>query len=101
MHVFRGARDACTAFAAAMSRHGTFCRGETVTAQSLQTTIPQLDALCDAHPVTVAAVAHYKQLCRLLICACSVSNADEALLVALRAHTEVLIQQIETVCNEL
>ena len=101
MHVFRGARDACTAFATAMSRHGTFCRGETVTVQSLDAMIPHLDALCIAHPLAATAVAHYKQLCRLLIFVAAGCTVDTVLLSVMRTQTEALMKQIETVCIKL
>jgi len=101
MHVFRGARDACTAFATAMSRHGTFCRGETVIKQSYDAMMPHLDALCTAHPVATSAVAHYKQLCRLLLHVAAGCTVDAVLLSVMRTQTEALMKQIETVCITL
>lgn len=101
MHVFRGARDACTAFATAMSRHGTFCRGETVTKQSYDAMLPQLSALRVAHPITTSAITRYEHLCCLLLYVAAGCAVDAVLLSVMRTQTEALMKEIETVCIKL
>lgn len=89
MRVFRGARDACTAFSVAMSHVGTFCTGEPLTRQGLHDMTAQLDQLCNTD-----AAMHYKQLCLLLLDA-SESHASQTTRDRLQAHTEALMRQLE------